>query len=154
MFEFQNSPIPKDQEDKHLSDRLFEERDGIFAWAVEGLAYYIGNGENFPTAQKSMELKYRNMARYCPEQTFCDQYVQPCEGAYLSTKELLSAFDEFKAKKNFSVQKKLGILYYLENQFGVRREKKRVAANDGWHNIHGYKNLCLVCPDDETENAV
>ncbi len=156
MFEFQNSPIPKDQEDKHMSERLLKERDGIFAWAIEGLRYYIDNGENFPTAKKSLELKYRNMACYCPEQAFCAQYIRKCEEweeAYLSTEEVRTAFEEYSRRKNFKIRKKLDILYYLETHFGVARDKQRVTTENGVHSIRGYKNLCLVTPENDVDYA-
>lgn len=155
MFEFQNSPIPKNQEDKHMSERLFRERDGIFTWAVDGLRYYIDHGENFPTAQKSLDLKYRNMACYCPEQAFCVQYIRQCEEwehAYLSTEKVRTAFEDFSRRKNFKIRKKLDILHYLENHFGVTRDKQRVREDGEEHSIRGYKNLRLVTPETDEED--
>jgi hypothetical protein len=137
-----------------MSERLFNERDGIFTWAVAGLEYYINNGENFPTAKKSLELKYRNMACYCPEQAFCAQYVRKCEEwerAYLSTEEVRAAFEAFSRRKNFRIRKKLDILHYLEIHFGVTRDKQRVTTENGVHSIRGYKNLCLVSHANDEE---
>ena len=137
-----------------MSERLFRERDGIFTWAVEGLRYYIDHGENFPTAQRSLDLKYRNMACYCPEQAFCVQYIRQCEEwehAYLSTEKVRTAFEDFIRRKNFKIRKKLDILHYLENHFGVTRDKQRVREDGEEHSIRGYKNLRLVTPETDED---
>ena len=40
--------IPEDQRDHHLSEKLWEEREGILAWAFAGLQQYREVGVRLP----------------------------------------------------------------------------------------------------------
>lgn len=82
---FQNKPILDKQDNKHLSDELYEERNAIFTWAMKGLRDYVENGEIFPEAHKSTEIKAKNMAKYCPEKIFFEECLKRKEGVYESS---------------------------------------------------------------------
>lgn len=100
---FQNPAIKAKEENKNFSQELLEEeREGIFAWAMEGLSWYIKNGERFPKSELSEELKQKNMAAYCPEETFFDRYFKMEEGAIISTKVVRDLFEDFCGECNVS----------------------------------------------------
>ena len=133
-FPFQNAPITAQEDNKHLSDEIYAERDAIFTWSMEGLKYYVENNETFPACKLSDETKSRNIAQYCPEKIFVNQCLKKAEGRYESSSEIKKTFDQFcleigsKAKANISD--------YLEEHEYLKKTKKRIDA-DGFTTSEG-----------------
>jgi putative DNA primase/helicase len=95
-FPFQNTPIKDEENNKHLSDELYEkERDAIFTWAMGGLRYYVEHNETFPECGLSAEIKARNVAQYCPEKIFFSEAIKKADGKFESSLAIKEAFDEF-----------------------------------------------------------
>lgn len=123
-FPFQNKPITHASEDKHLSDRIYAEKDAIFTWAMKGLKDYVENYEIFPDCRLSTELKQKNMAAYCPEKIFVSKYLKCVDDAFESSSKIREAFDEFCHE--LSIKSKPNILTYLEEHERLARSKKRI----------------------------
>ena len=130
-FPFQNKPICKNLENKHLSDEIYAERDAIFTWAMKGLKFYVEQNETFPECKLSEEIKARNMAQFCPEKIFFSEAIKSAEGRYESSFAIKTAFEAFCAENSAKVK---GDIYaYLEEHEGIPKlkTKKRIDA-DGY----------------------
>lgn len=126
-FPFQNKPITKDQDNKHLSDELYEERDLIFTWAMKGLKDYVENNETFPEAKASNDIKRMNMARYCPEKIFFEECIKEAEGKFESSSAIKDAFMSFCMDND--VHQKADIANFLDEHQRVPKTKKRIDAD-------------------------
>lgn len=125
---FQNQPITDLEDNKHLSDDLYEERDLIFTWAIKGLKDYIENNETFPKAKLSEDLKRLNMSRYCPEKTFFEECIKVSEGCYESSAAIKDAFSKYCLEHG--VTQKTDLVGFLELHQRIPKAKKRI-DNDG-----------------------
>lgn len=121
---FQNRPISDKEDNKHLSDILFEERDLIFTWAIKGLREYVENNETFPISKLSEEVKQANMSKYCPEKVFFNTYLKEASGYYESSSAIKDAFSEFCYENN--VSKKADIGRFLDEHQRIPKMKKRI----------------------------
>ncbi len=144
-FPFQNSPVERSQDNKHLSDELYEERDAIFTWAMDGLRHYVFNGEVFPTAQASEQLKWKNMSKYCPERIFFETCLKKDEDRYESVTSVKNAYENFCLQTGVSSSRKGKITNYLEDKKKIVKAKKRIDS-DGYLSSEGnpiwvYQNL-------------
>ena len=123
-FPFQNKPISREKENKHLSDEIFEEKDAIFTWAMKGLKDYVENNESFPECSLSTELKERNMAAYCPEKIFTATCLKHAENTFESSTAIREAFERFCME--VGVKSKPNIALYLEEHERLVKSKKRI----------------------------
>ena len=144
-FPFQNSPIRDFEDNKHLSDDLYDERDQIFTWAMKGLKEYIDNNETFPKAQLSEDIKRRNMSRYCPEKTFFEECIKFAEGKYESSGAIKEAFAKYCVDNKVLI--KSDITDYLELHHRIPKTKKRIDSDGNQittgNPIHVYKGIRL-----------
>lgn len=124
---FQNQPITDREDNKHLSDILFAERDLIFTWAIKGLREYIENNETFPESKLSEDIKRTNMSKYCPEKVFFQKYIKQSSGKYESSSAIKEAFSEFCCENG--VSKKADIARFLDEHQRVPKSKKRIDDN-------------------------
>ena len=144
-FPFQNAPIRDSENNKHLSEELFEERNGIFTWAMGGLGYYVDHNENFPPCALSDEMKDRNIAKFCPEKMFFTEAIERAEGRFESSTAIKAAFEKFCV--DIGVEVKGNIQTYLEEHEQISKVKKRVTS-DGYisnvgNPIYVYKDIRL-----------
>ena len=123
-FPFQNKPISREKENKHLSDEIIEEKDAIFTWAMKGLKDYVENNESFPECSLSTELKERNMAAYCPEKIFTATCLKHAENTFESSTAIREAFERFCME--VGVKSKPNIALYLEEHERLVKSKKRI----------------------------
>lgn len=121
---YQNKPISREEENKHLSDEIYEEKDAIFTWAMKGLKDYVENHESFPECSLSTELKERNMATYCPEKIFVTTRIKHKENTYESSSAIREAFERFCFE--VGVKSKPNISLYLEEHERLVKSKKRI----------------------------
>lgn len=127
FFPYQNKPISREQENKHLSDEIYAEKDAIFTWAMKGLKDYVENNESFPECRLSTELKEKNMAAYCPEKIFVSKCIKHVENAFESSSSIREAFENFCHE--VGIKSKPNILTYLEEHERLIRSKKRIDEN-------------------------
>jgi putative DNA primase/helicase len=145
FFPFQNPPIKDSENDKHLSEKLFEERDGIFTWAMGGLKYYVEHNENFPECALSAEIKAKNIAQFCPEKIFFSEAIKYEEGRYESSSAIKAAFEAFCF--DIGAKTKGNIHGYLEEHEQISKVKKRVTPDGYLSNtgnpIYVYRDIRL-----------
>ena len=140
-FPFQNPPIKDENNNKHLSDDLFAERDAIFTWAMGGLRYYIEHNETFPACALSEEIKARNMAQYCPEKIFFSEAVKKADGKYESSSLIKDAFEAYRVEIGAKVKSDIHA-YLTEHEHVVKcTSKKRI---DSKGNLTGEGNPISV----------
>lgn len=120
-----NVKIPKDKVDKTLTDKLMDEIDGIFQWALQGLKFYQQEGLALPSV------------------------VADAVSEYKKEMDVVSRFLESCTVKSFTMEVKAGSLYkaYSEwcrdngeyqmsnTKFGKEMCQKfeRVKKSDGWY---------------------
>ena len=145
FFPFQNTPIKDSENNKHLSDELFEERSGIFTWAMGGLKYYVEHNESFPDCALSAEIKARNMAQFCPEKIFFSEAIEYAEGRFESSSAIKTAFENFCM--DIGAKAKGNIHAYLEEHEKLSKLKKRIDSNGDpstiGNPIYVYKHIRL-----------
>jgi len=130
----QCKPIDETIENKHMSEELFEERDAIFTWGIEGLKKYVESGERFPKSKLSEQAKCENMAKYCTEKVFFDKYIKEVEGQYESVTAIKEAYARF-CSKNKSPRMH-SITDYIEDRLNIEKIKKRI-DNEGYSKKDG-----------------
>lgn len=123
-FPFQNPPIRKDDENKHLSDDIYAERDAIFTWAMKGLKYYVNHNETFPECKLSEEIKARNMAQFCSEKFFFNEAIKFVEGKFESSSAIKEAYEAFCVDND--IPTKGNIANYIKEHEGIQKVKKRI----------------------------
>ena len=123
-FPFQNKPISEKDENKNFSEEIYEERDAIFTWAMEGLREYILNNEIFPKSKLSEQKKNENYSMYCPEKVFFNNCIKEKEGAFESVTSIKIAFSEFCSYHK--IKTKTNITSYIEKQLGITATRKRI----------------------------
>lgn len=124
---FLNKPISDKNDNKHLSDEIYDERDAVFTWAIKGLKDYIENNECFPEAKHSIKLKAKNMAMYCPEKIFFEEAIKKEDGVFESSSDIREAFDRFC--RDCDVRGKANITAFLEEHEHIKKSKKRIDEN-------------------------
>lgn len=129
-FPFQNAPIKDEQNNKHLSEELYAERDAIFTWAMGGLKYYVEHGENFPKCALSEELKARNVAQFCPEKIFFSEAIKKAAGKFESSLAIKEAFDAFCQEIGAKVKGDIHT-YLIEHEHVVKCNSKKRIDNKG-----------------------
>ena len=128
-FPFQNTPIKDEENNKHLSEELYEERDAIFTWAMGGLRYYVEHNETFPECALSAEIKARNVAQYCPERIFFSKAIKKADGKFESSSAIKEAFDAYCIE--IGAKTKGDIHSYLAEHEGIVKlnTKKRIDSD-------------------------
>jgi phage/plasmid-associated DNA primase len=127
---FQNKPIKDSENNKHLSEELFLERDAIFTWAMGGLRYYVEHNETFPECGLSAEIKARNVAQYCPEKIFFSEAIKKADGKFESSLAIKEAFDEFCKETGAKVKGDIHA-YLAEHEGIVKLNTKKRIDSDG-----------------------
>ena len=122
-----NKPISDKNDNKHLSDEIYDERDAVFTWAIKGLKDYIENNETFLKAKSSEKLKLKNMAKYCPEKIFFEEALKKEDGVFESSSDIREAFDRFG--RDCDVRGKANITAFLEEHECLNKSKKRIDEN-------------------------
>ena len=140
-FPFQNPPVKDSENNKHLSEELYEERDAIFTWAMGGLKYYVEHNENFPECTLSTETKMRNMAQFCPEKVFFSEAIKSADGKYESSSAIKEAFEVFCSDIGAKVKGDIHA-YLAEHEGIVKLNTKKRIDSDG--NLTGEGNPIYV----------
>jgi putative DNA primase/helicase len=136
-FPFQNTPIKDEENNKHLSDELYEkERDAIFTWAMGGLRYYVEHNETFPECGLSAEIKARNVAQYCPEKIFFSEAIKKADGKFESSLAIKEAFDEFCKETGAKVKGDIHA-YLTEHEHIVKSSSKKRIDDKGNPSSYG-----------------
>ena len=131
-----NRTISEEQMDRHLLDKLLDERDIIFSMAVDALKALHDRDYIFTVPADTKEL----MESYLQESRSLEMFLEErCEltgKVHLST--FISAYKEFCAENALSPYKNKQISAYIANCYpAVRKEKFRLNGKNlwGWNGI-------------------
>jgi putative DNA primase/helicase len=87
--------IPMDKRDVHLKDKLKEEQDGIFMWALEGLKRLLKNNYAFSESERSRE----ELKKYRTESNSILSFVQ--DNCVLKEKKLIELKELYKEYRQY-----------------------------------------------------
>ena len=95
-------PIPMDQRDASLREKLATEADGIFMWALEGLKRLMTNNYQFTESDRSKaEIeKYRTECNSV--RSFVEYACELSEGKFVESKELYRRYKEYSDEAGLS----------------------------------------------------
>ena len=85
--------IPEDKVDRQLTDKLLKELDGIFLWALRGLAMYSKEGLNKPTAVQKAVDEYKKEMDVVSK--FLDECTEKAFAKSVKASDLYKAYMEW-----------------------------------------------------------
>ncbi len=122
-----NAKIPKEKVDKQLTDKLLKELDGIFMWALRGLAMYHKYGLKMPSAVEQAVEEYKK------EMDVVSKFLDECtEKAYAKS---VKASDLYQVYTNWC--KQYGEWQMSNTKFGkeISQRYERIKKMDGWYYV-------------------
>ncbi|SEE60091.1 putative DNA primase/helicase [Rhizobiales bacterium GAS188] len=133
--------IPKEERDRELAEKLWEERDGVLAWMVEGLCAYLEGGLSEPAAILTATAQYREESDAVGQ--FITQCITVVKGAQpVQSSEIYANYEKY-ARIN-------GTPNYSATGFG-KAFRERIRAMHGIERIDGmvrvYPNIVVAMVD-------
>lgn len=127
-----NRSIPKDQQDKKLGDKLWDERNSIFSLAIRAL--FKLRKKNYVFTRPGESQSY--IEAFCAKENSVQLFLKECceLGADLRVfnVELLRAYSDY-CRDNGLVELKKGLFYdLLDGIPGVRYKKIRIKGENRW----------------------
>ena len=119
--------IPENEVDKQLTEKLMQELDGIFLWALRGLAMYNKEGLEMPTAVRQAVDEYKK------EMDVVSRFLDECtEKAFAKS---VKASDLYQVYTNWCSQ--YGEYQMSNTKFGkeIMQKYERVRRNDGMYYV-------------------
>ena len=119
--------IPENEVDKQLTDKLMQELDGIFVWALRGLAMYNKEGLEMPHAVRQAVDEYKK------EMDVVSRFLDECtEKAFAKS---VKASDLYQVYTNWCSQ--YGEYQMSNTKFGkeIMQKYERVRRNDGMYYV-------------------
>ena len=119
--------IPENEVDRQLTEKLMEELDGIFVWALRGLAMYHREGLKMPHAVQQAVDEYKK------EMDVVSRFLDECtEKAFA---ESVKASDLYRIYTNWCSQ--YGEYQMSNNKFGkeISQRYERIKKMDGWYYV-------------------
>lgn len=133
--------VPEDEQDFFLIDKLKEECDYIFTWAMQGLKRLIENNFQFSKCNISEKTKKKHMQSYCVEKVFCDEYLDfSNKNAVLLTTEIHKLFDTF-CDETCEKGNKNALKQVLMNNYRVSCKRQRI--NKGENPRYAYVGVSV-----------
>ena len=119
--------IPENEVDKQLTEKLMQELDGIFTWALRGLAMYNKEGLEMPSAVRQAVDEYKK------EMDVVSRFLDECtEKAFAKS---VKASDLYQVYTNWCSQ--YGEYQMSNTNFGkeIMQKYERVRRNDGMYYV-------------------
>ena len=119
--------IPENEVDRQLTEKLMEELDGIFVWALRGLAMYHKEGLKMPHAVQQAVDEYKR------EMDVVSRFLDECtEKAFAKS---VKASDLYQVYTNWCSQ--YGEYQMSNTKFGkeIMQKYERVRRNDGMYYV-------------------
>ena len=119
--------IPENEVDKQLTEKLMQELDGIFTWALRGLSMYNRDGLKMPSAVQQAVEEYKK------EMDVVSRFLDECtEKAFAKS---VKASDLYQVYTNWCSQ--YGEYQMSNTKFGkeIMQKYERVRRNDGMYYV-------------------
>ena len=129
IIPFNNVKAPEEQ-DGNLSDKLFEERDFIFTWAMGGLMRLVENNFIFTCCKESEAVLERYKATYAPEVSFFNEYLEEAADEMVLTKEVKNKFLKYAREMEIKVHEMDIQKYILSSHPKVIKDRKRYKGSE------------------------
>lgn len=135
-------PIPKDQQDKHLLEKMMAERSAIAQKALDAYLRLKANNYRFTRVDIGMTV----FAGYVPDsdvfQAFLEQYCVFGPNEYAYTADLLNAYNCFRASHNVPPIMDTAAFSRQLNRYCAGRISGRKRRING-QNLNGYDGIGL-----------
>ena len=134
--------VPKEQQDKHLLDKLLAERSAIAVKALDAYLRLRRRNYRFPVVQGICD-----MTGYVAENELMERFVRECcqfrLDGYVFTADLQEAYNAFRASCNVPPIMDTSTFSKQFNAFCAGRAKPRRVRRDG-RNLNGYVGVALL----------
>ena len=115
--------IPAEERDQDLPRKLWEERDGILAWVVEGARKWYAEGLGVPASVSDATGEYR------AEQDTLGQFIETCliptPGTHVETQQVFAEYDRWAdATGEFRVSQKLLSMRLSDRGFDMGKDSR------------------------------
>ena len=141
-------PIPKEQQDKHLLEKLLMERSAIAVKALD--AYLLLKARNYQFLQ--VQGAMCPVTGYIADAELMDTFLTECcvfsAEAYTFTADLLAAYNQFRASRGAPPLTDSAIFSRQLGQFCARPIQGRRRRMNG-ANLNGYQGIGLRIPGSE-----
>jgi len=137
-------PVPKDQQDKHLLEKLMQERNAI---AQKALDYYLAfKARNYQHTPINIPCVING---YIEEHELMDSFLKTCcvfqPDSYMFSADLMEAYNAFRVSKNVPPINDTALFSRQLNQFCLGRIQQKRVRRDG-KNLNGYTGISLKAP--------
>ena len=138
---------PSDRvDDPFLSEKLVEEREGIFLWAFEGLQRLIANDFRFTVSERSQENLQQSIEEGNNVLMFLQSegYISFTDGADTASAKLYELYSLWCEDNAFPAMTKTG----FSRQFGILAKDYGLVKHNNvkYRNsrVWGYRNICAL----------
>jgi putative DNA primase/helicase len=131
-----DKPVPQNKRDTNLRERVTAERDGILAWALEGLKRLIANSYQFSeTDMTQLELQ-----RYKVESNsalmFLEENCEVGEGYLCAREQLFEQYSDYCRKNGFKPLSQTNFNRDIENSGNdIERGLEKVSRRKIWKGV-------------------
>lgn len=152
VIPFQYS-IPKEQQDKHLLEKLLFERSAIAVKAMD--AYLRLKAQNYQFTQ--IQNTVTSMTAYVDDHEILERFLLECcefsSQFYVFTSDLFEAYNQFRALNHIPPLSDLSMFSRHLNRFCAGRIQPKRRRSNG-QNLNGYVGLKLIVSEDKNRNEL
>ena len=134
------------EDDPYLSEKLLQELDGIFLWALEGLRRLMANGYNFTVSERAKRNLDESIYESNTVSGFLESegYIKIEPGFSCSTKELYEVYLNWCEDNAYPSMSKGSFV----QQMGMQAEQYGMAASNNLYEngkrLRGYAGVCRL----------
>ena len=110
--------------DPDLANKLFDDKEGILRWLMDGHAAWIANNRKLPSCQKVDSEMDDYLSSQATPYNFIDEYLRPSNINWVSASELYTHYSRWKNSRG---EHPVSQTIFSES---LKFEKKR--TNKGW----------------------
>lgn len=121
---FMNQKAPEDM-NRSLSKELFEERDHIFTWAMQGLIRLYKNNWCFSKCRQSEAILNEYRCQYSLESSFFNEYLERDPDSILFTTDVQEAYEKYVSSMGLTCGKHDIVQYVKNTHPNIYNPKKR-----------------------------
>jgi len=133
--------VPKEEQDKELEEKLWQERDGIVSKAMGAARELIENNYIFPHCDRAMEMKN---SWECHDDSGIVQFVRKCceldDGFKTHTRVLYQAYLGFCNRTGFAIESENQFSRVLKDVFKLSNDRW---SEDGKNSLRGFNGVIL-----------
>lgn len=117
---------PEEEQDLELPEKMWNERDYIFTWAMKGVKRLMKNNFVFTRSKVSEELWLKYKAQYSPEKCFFEEHLKLSEGSTISAEEVQAAYEEYADNAEAKTKRYAMKNFISKNYPQVKHRRKRI----------------------------